>query len=66
MKFELCNAVTNSEEVVLATEYVSLRELSNFRGDDALFLPSFGPSYVDFYSRPSNLRIKKTNIDAEV
>lgn len=67
IKIELCNALngsgTGSDESVLATEYMNIRELGNFRADDAAFLPTFGPQFVDLYSKPNNLRIQKTNQD---
>lgn len=66
IKIELCNALngvgTGADEVVLATEYINLREVSNFCTDDPTFLPTFGPQHVDFYSKPNNLRIQKTNV----
>jgi hypothetical protein len=69
IKIELCNASNTSstfDEIVLAKEYLTLTELSNFRIDDALFLPTYGPCYVDLYSRPNNLRVKKQNVDSTV
>ena len=69
IKIELCNAFsglgTGSDEIVLATEYMNLRELGNYRSDDQTFLPTFGPQHVDLYSKPNNLRIEKTYIDTD-
>jgi hypothetical protein len=50
-------------DIVLAKEYLILSELGNYRAGHDIFLPTYGPRYVDLYSRPNNLRVKKTNVD---
>jgi hypothetical protein len=62
VKFELCKetAVLATEySTVLATEYFSLNDIFNSENNDEPY--SFGPSYIELYSRPNNCRIKKTN-----
>ena len=54
--FELCK---KRHSTVLATEYFSLNDICNSENKDEPY--SFGPSYIELYSRPNNCRIKKTN-----
>lgn len=56
-KIELCTEDTSGERV-LAKEYLSINEISNYHRDEP-FLPTYGPSFIDLYSEPNNLRIKK-------
>jgi hypothetical protein len=44
-------------EKVLATEYLSIFDISSYYAE-TYFFPSFGPTYVEFYSEPNNLRSK--------
>lgn len=63
MKLELCSGNGTQDDIVLATEYINLNELSNFKADDDTFYPTFGPRYIDLYSKPNNLRVKRANLD---
>lgn len=64
MKIELCNGTDSPNDVVLASEYVNLSAISNYKADDETFYPTYGPRYVDLYSKPNNMRVKKVNADA--
>jgi hypothetical protein len=44
----------------LATEYLNLNEVSNYRQPNTYF-PTYGPCYVEIFEKPNNYRIKKTN-----
>lgn len=58
-KIELCTE-TKSGEQTLATEYLNLNEVSNYRQPNTYF-PTYGPCYVEIFEKPNNYRIKKTN-----
>ncbi len=44
----------------MATEYLNLNEVSNYRQPNTYF-PTYGPCYVEIFEKPNNYRIKKTN-----
>ncbi len=62
IKIELCNE-TNTGEVILAKEYLSIDDISNYR-NEVEYDPTYGPVFIDLYNRPNNCRTKKkTNED---
>jgi hypothetical protein len=56
----LCNA-DPSGEVILATEYLNISDISSYNSNGIDFLPTFGPRYIDFYDDPENSRVRKAN-----
>jgi hypothetical protein len=64
LKFELCtNNGGGSNEVILASEYVTLNELSSYETQHS-YMPTFGPRHIDLYNQPNNLRGEKQLSDA--
>lgn len=63
IKIELCSE-TNSGEVVLAKEYLSIDDISNYR-NEIEYDPTYGPVFIDLYNRPNNCRIRKRTNDDE-
>lgn len=57
LKIELC---TEDKSVVrvLAKEYLVISDISNYH-NNLNYLPTYGPSYIDFYNEPNNMRVKK-------
>jgi hypothetical protein len=62
-KIELCSTSTFGEKV-LATEYLDIDYISNYSSDN-YFFPTMGPSYIDLYTEPENLRYKTLDIAEE-
>ena len=59
IKIELCTE-DKSGVRVLAKEYLAISDISSYQ-NDFRYLPTYGPSYIDFYNEPNNMRIKKFN-----
>ncbi|CAF0895015.1 unnamed protein product, partial [Brachionus calyciflorus] len=55
-KIELCTEDSSSVRV-LAKEYLVINEIANLEFNHK---PTYGPSFIDMYNEPNNLRIKKT------
>ena len=62
-KIELCSE-SRFTTTVLATEYLDIDSISDYRTNDHFF-PTLGPSYIDLYSEPENLRVKPFDLAEE-
>ncbi|RMZ98955.1 fer-1 4, partial [Brachionus plicatilis] len=63
LKIELCSEDASGVRV-LAKEYLVISDISNYH-NDLNYLPTYGPSYIDFYNEPNNMRIKKFNSQSQ-
>ncbi len=63
-KIELCLQNSSLEEKVIASEYLTIQDLSNYTKEEFYF-PTFGPRYIDLYDKPDNCRIRK-NIEDDL
>lgn len=59
-KIELCSEESFGEKVI-ATEYLDIETISDYKSKD--FYPTFGPSNIDMYSEPGNLRIRSNTLN---
>ena len=60
IKIELCQEINLvfASSTVLSTEYVSLNDIWDHKNEEENH--SYGPSYINMYSRPNNCRIRKS------
>jgi hypothetical protein len=60
-KIELCSidSLNSLNECVLASEQISIYEISNYLKDDEQYFPTYGPRYIDFYNNSEKLKLKK-------
>lgn len=59
IKLELCSIDTNLIEKVLACEYLSIYDISNYLKDDLKYLPTYGPRFIDLYNETDKSKFKK-------
>lgn len=59
IKIDLCTQDENTlEEKVIASEFLSIYDISNYLKDDCEYLPTYGPRYIDLYSLDTRTKIK--------
>ena len=60
-KIELCSidSLNSLNVIVLASEQISIYEISNYLKDDEQYFPTYGPRYIDFYNNSEKLKLKK-------
>ena len=58
-KIQLCTEEAPRVERVLASEYLTIYDISSYT-KDFFYLPAYGPRFINLYDQPENCRLKKT------
>ncbi len=57
-KIQLCTEEAPRVERVLASEYLTIYDISSYT-KDFFYLPAYGPRFINLYDQPDNCRLKK-------